>query len=93
MRRPDAVFDAVFDSAVGRLGIALDGERLRRLAFLDGRSRLRPVRNVAARRVQRAILDYLIHRTACRCFPFPCRARHSSSACGRPCVPSRPGRW
>ena len=53
------VFDAVFESPVGRLGITLDGDRLRTLVFLDGRTRILPAREAATRRVQQAILDYL----------------------------------
>jgi len=53
------VFDAVFDSPVGRLGIVLDGDGLRALTFLDGRTEILPARRPAIRRVQKAILDYL----------------------------------
>jgi len=51
-------FDAVFDTPVGRLGIALDGECLRALAFLDGRTAIVPAAGAAASRIQRAILHY-----------------------------------
>jgi len=53
------VFDAVFDSPIGRLGIMLDGGRLRALAFLDGRTRILPASRPATRHAQSAILDYL----------------------------------
>jgi len=51
-------FDAVFDSPVGRLGIALDGDSLRSLAFLDGRTAIVPAARPVASRIQRAILQY-----------------------------------
>ncbi|VAW75825.1 Methylated-DNA--protein-cysteine methyltransferase [hydrothermal vent metagenome] len=52
-------FDAVFDSPVGRLGITLEGDRLRTLTFLDGRTGLVPTTDDATRRVSQAILKYL----------------------------------
>lgn len=52
-------FDAVFDSPVGRLGIVLEGERLRTLTFLDGRTGLVPAAGSAAQRARQAILRYL----------------------------------
>ena len=53
-----AHFDVVFDSRIGRLGIVLDGDRLRELRFVDGRTAIMPGRR-AASRIQRAILHYL----------------------------------
>lgn len=58
-QRQTTPFDAVFDSPVGRLGIALDGDALRTLAFLDRRTGTRSAGNAAIRRVQQAILTYL----------------------------------
>lgn len=52
-------FDAVFDSPVGRLGIAMDGNGLHALVFLDGRTATMQATSTAARRVQQMILVYL----------------------------------
>jgi len=52
-------FDAVFDSPVGRLGIALEGDRLSTLTFLDERNGLMPATNEATRRARQAVLKYL----------------------------------
>lgn len=54
-----AHFDAVFDSPIGRLGIVLEGDRLRALTFLDGRTDIVSATRVATRRVRQAILKYL----------------------------------
>lgn len=54
-----AHFDAVFDSSIGRLGIVLEGDRLRALTFLDGRTNIVSATRVATRRVRQAILKYL----------------------------------
>ncbi len=59
MQAKAPLFDAVFDSPVGRLGIVLEGDALRRLSFLDRRTGTRSAGNAAAGRVQQAILAYL----------------------------------
>ena len=59
MQQVPPYFDVVFDSPVGRLGIVLDGNSLRELAFLDGRTGIVRATSVATRNTQQAILDYL----------------------------------
>jgi len=52
------VFDAVFASPVGKLGISVQGKTLCRLEFLSGRYQLRQAQCADTRRVQQSILGY-----------------------------------
>ncbi len=52
------VFDAVFASPVGKLGISVQGKTLCRLEFLSGRYQLRQAQCAYTRRVQQSILGY-----------------------------------
>jgi len=52
------VFDAVFVSPVGKLGICAEGKTLSRLVFLSGRYRPRSPRCAETRKLQQLILGY-----------------------------------
>lgn len=53
-----ATYELIVDSPLGKLGVVLDGSAVSRIDFLPARTRSRPARGVAARRVARALQRY-----------------------------------